>query len=275
MIRPTILFLFCSTLTSAPTVIIIDLDVLVVAPTTKKIADTLGWGTLMRYAVMDIRNPFNVVHKLNHLLANIPALKRQRAPEKKNSAITEDLFSGAITSQELLRTAFIHLEELFEQGFFSSKLEQKLYEDILEMLYHPPTYVTFLEPARDAEKLMQLCAKQTDASGAPLHTLMVFASWFADATEVLLQAPHFKKLFKHVAPRHIFATADLGYSKNNPHALSRFIKKHKLNSDDCLVIDAQESLLLQAHALGIKALKANNTTILDLIQELRRTKVIV
>lgn len=241
-------------------VIVFDLNNVLIAQDSKAIIDALGWRNITKYTLFERKNPFNLPRKLDLLLDEIPTIA------KKSYSITEALERGALSYQELLRAAFIYLEDLKVKNKSESILEIDLLEKLLGILYHPQTHINYLYALPDALELVKRIAQKTDEHDTPCHTLIILTSHSPENIDLLYDAPHLKKLFKFFARRHVVATSDLACTKNQRHSAEHFFDRFNLNPKDCIFIDTNEKFIKYVSkkgALGILVSKKNITNALQ------------
>jgi len=240
----------------------------VLLTTSRSAARHIGLWDCMVYTIFQFKNPARLKKKFFEIL------NLTRAHEPQNNIITaeKDIFmpnimcefeAGLITSTDLLEEVNKTIKTVAEDGYFSSKREQRILERIIQTVFNPELFAQLTKPVPQAIDIIKLCSEKLSSTGKPVHQMVILSNWDAASFQNLKTSSHCLPLFKYFDEKNIFISGKYrNKSMLKPHqsAFMNVITTLQIDAAECIFIDDQEPNIKAARACGIYAiqLKKNN-----------------
>lgn len=226
------------------TALIFDITGVLFKENKLKILRKIGIRRILRYIARHRVNPLTTC--LNALQAIYDREKPSDTPPiifKKRAMphYAADWQRGLIDTTHVAQALEKHLQDLADEGYFTSIQEERLVRDILQIVLNADYLMTISRPMKRTINLV----KKIREKGS--YQLFILSNMGHEPFDLLKKTyPDILALFDDC-----IISADTHFIKPEPMIFQYFLDKHKLKAEECIFIDDQEENILAAQELGI------------------------
>jgi FMN phosphatase YigB (HAD superfamily) len=228
-------------------------------------AQHIGYSVLASYALTHWKNPGHRCLDMLQAISNNPAQKPHiqiLLNERIMPLCIVELQEGKKTCQETHEQITNAIENLDKTKFFSSEKEKKLMAAIMNLMLNPEMVPHITEPIRPMIDL----AQKLKNNGHKIYLFANVPHEFYDALEK--KHPEVIALFDGVT---ISCKAKI--AKPDKALFDHFITTHKLNPQECILIDTLKSAADMAKTLNMQTIIYDKPS--NIVQQLKKYGVII
>ncbi len=247
----TVAFIMSSSLSCAK-VIIWDIGDVLFEKSTFGFMKSIGISRFLGHILIDWKNPFKLESVLFEVLYGLecaPLPDTTLAHTAHGVPLPPVMChwqTGTLTGPEIIKLAKPHIKALAEQGFFTSHRERKLIEKTISAMFNPKTLAYNMRPIRAGVRILEQCAQELNPDGSVRNYLIALSNWDPVSFDIFHELN--KETFSHFDE--LVISGKTGLIKPRREAFQYLIDTHKIDPEECLVIDDQEINLFAAEALG-------------------------
>lgn len=203
-----------------------------------------------------------------HLQSDIFALLRKVKNDSKQDLydihnlpdLYQDLYKGAVTSEEAIRLCFDKAEELWKQDqtrelhdkpFFTSIRQKELIKSGVKAMFDPVIIAKNAYTIKPIAAFVKECAEVLDNEGNPIHRQFILSNFAGDTFDELMKQGHCADAFISIAPNDRIISGKIGLIKPDPSIFKYLLDTYRLKAEDCIFIDDKLENIESAKALGI------------------------
>lgn len=259
---------YTPTIQRTPKIIIWDLGGTLFKTDKMGIASHIGLSDFICYPLFDGKSPQSIQDKVFDVLEGLQTNQQHAKSLGANSpdgrvlpAVMCDWLAGKEKGESISKRAqeYINCLEAQNKFYFSSNREKRLVQNTIDAMFDPTVLAKNTKIIKPGLRLLENCYRQKDASGRPLHRMLVLSNWDSISFDNLYNSHQGEKVFKYFNERDIIISGDIKLIKPDNALFNYMIRTYKLNPKDCIFIDDQIENCNAAKMAGMDVLLLENS----------------
>lgn len=249
--------------------IIFDLGDVLIGTNKFAFARDVGLSQFFWYSCLDFKNPKYLHSSVMDILDLLGTQKPNNnlVATYKERPLPEIMcrwLAGEITREEVLRQTDDKITELSNSGYFKSKREKKIIENIIDVMFCPISLAknTYAIPA-GLDLITEIINQYGDA-----HDFYIISNWDPFSYDSLRRQPQLKYLFSFFNDNNIYISGFVGYIKPHSIIFQSFLENYGLAADECIFLDDQFTNILGAQSVGMYGIQVRKDNYENVYREL-------